>query len=45
VEIFFSDALASGMGYSSLLATFNAANSASDSSSSTSFYAGLNFTV
>lgn len=44
VEAFFSDALNSGMNYSSLLANFGAA-SEDDASSAASFYAGLSFTV
>lgn len=45
IEAFFDAALGSGMGYSSLLATFTAASAGSDTAASTSFYAGLNFTV
>lgn len=45
VEIFFDEALSSGsMSYGSLLASFAPATEG-DSSASTSFYAGLNFTV
>lgn len=43
VEAFFSDALDSGMNYSSLLASFGLATDTS--SASASFYAGLSFTV
>lgn len=43
VELFFSDALSTGMNYTSLLASFGASSSSTESS--TSFYAGLDFTV
>lgn len=42
LEAFFSDAMQSGMNYSSMLANFGAGE---DAGESTSFYAGLNFTV
>lgn len=44
VEAFFSDALSSGMNYSSLMANFGAATG-EDATDSASFYAGLSYTV
>lgn len=44
VEAFFSEAMDSGMNYSSLMANFGAVTG-DDSSTNTSFYAGLSYTV
>lgn len=45
VEIFFGDALSSGMNYSSLLASFSPFTGSGSAADTTSFYTGVNYTV
>lgn len=45
VEAFFDEALSSGVGYSALMASFSSIATGEDAADSTSFYAGIDYTV